>query len=142
MVVTAETWILNGGMETLMEYFDLSANQMLFFMGLSQAIAYRDKGSSERCHYLAHTFHADFPVFRRKGTRMYPIVRIAVWSRVLKRDTPLPQKQAMTLVFFGHTPTIFYQDVDPMRVWYGDHRIGIELRLQRSERTTGVSEVG
>ena len=46
----------------------------------------------------------------------------AVWSRV-EANTPLPEG---TTLVFGHTPTVFYQDVDPMRVWHGDRRIGID----------------
>ena len=46
----------------------------------------------------------------------------ALWQRVTEDDA-LPGD--MTVVF-GHTPTDRYQDDDPLRIWYGDRRIGID----------------
>lgn len=46
----------------------------------------------------------------------------AVWMR-LKPRTELP---AGSTVIFGHTPTIEYQDDPILRIYHGDHRIGID----------------
>ena len=29
-------------------------------------------------------------------------------------------------MIFGHTPTVYYQSDDPLRIWYGKNRIGID----------------
>ena len=51
----------------------------------------------------------------------------AVWERI-SRSTRLP---AGKTVIFGHTPTKYFRMTncsydEPMRLWYGDHRIGID----------------
>ncbi len=48
--------------------------------------------------------------------------QFALWQRLMPED-PLPP--GMTVIF-GHTPTLRYQDADPLRIWYGDRRIGID----------------
>ena len=80
----AEAWIINGGMETLMEYFDLSANQMLFLWDYLRQLPIEARAEiAERYRLSAHTFHADFPVFAGKGREYdrYRICRlVARWS--------------------------------------------------------------
>jgi len=46
----------------------------------------------------------------------------AVWSRINASD-PLPEGKT---VIFGHTPTKKYGSRFPMRIYHGDHRIGID----------------
>ena len=49
-------------------------------------------------------------------------IHYAVWKRL---DADEPQSPASTLIF-GHTPTLYYQDHDPMEVCWMDHRVGID----------------
>lgn len=46
----------------------------------------------------------------------------AAWQRVTAEDLLPPD----CTVIFGHTPTSCYQDADPLRIWFGDRRIGID----------------
>ena len=48
--------------------------------------------------------------------------QFALWQRVLPED-PLPGD---VTVIFGHTPTIHYQEDTPLRIWYGNRRIGVD----------------
>ena len=46
----------------------------------------------------------------------------AVWNRKL----PALTLQGEATVIFGHTPTEEYQEDDPLKIWHGDHMIGID----------------
>ena len=48
--------------------------------------------------------------------------RYAVWHRLDPNDDPVPG----TTIIFGHTPTIYYQEGEPLRIWYGKNKIGID----------------
>ena len=48
--------------------------------------------------------------------------QFAVWNR-LNAETPIPK--GYTLIF-GHTPTIYFQEDNILKIWYGDDRIGID----------------
>ena len=49
-------------------------------------------------------------------------VHYAVWKRLEKTDAlPCPET-----VIFGHTPTKHYQSADPLRIYWGEDRIGID----------------
>ena len=45
-----------------------------------------------------------------------------IWNRVNETDSG-PED---ITVIFGHTPTIHYQDCDPLQIWYGNNLIGID----------------
>lgn len=46
----------------------------------------------------------------------------SVWTR-LATDTPMPEGKTVIL---GHTPTEYYQKGEPLRIWYGKDKIGID----------------
>ena len=46
----------------------------------------------------------------------------ALWTRVMP-DDQMPDGK---MVIFGHTPTAYYQDDIPLRIWYGEDKIGID----------------
>ena len=117
----AEAWIINGGMETLMEYFDLSANQMLFLWDYLRQLPLQVMIRVNDTDYLL-THFMPISLYSQERDANMTDTEFAVWSRV-EANTPLPEG---TTLVFGHTPTVFYQDVDPMRVWHGDRRIGID----------------
>ena len=45
-----------------------------------------------------------------------------LWQRINASDTG---PEDMTVIF-GHTPTINYQDCEPLRIWHGNNLIGID----------------
>ena len=60
----------------------------------------------------------------------YPSAGVhAIWHR-LDRYSRMPKGKT---VIFGHTPTIHYHQKLPMRIWYGDHMIGIDCGCATSE---------
>lgn len=48
--------------------------------------------------------------------------KFAVWTR-LQEDDPVPGGKT---IVFGHTPTSYYQDEIPLRIWHGAGKIGID----------------
>lgn len=46
----------------------------------------------------------------------------AVWNRKL----PALHLQSEEIVIFGHTPTEEFGEDDPLKIWHGDHMIGID----------------
>ena len=109
----SEEWLMNGGMVTLMEYFGLSADRKLRLWNyLRQLPAQAEARVNGRAYLLTHSMPLS----------LCESPADAVWERV-EEDTKLPEGRALV---FGHTPTVFYQNDDPMRVWHGDNRIGID----------------
>ena len=45
-----------------------------------------------------------------------------IWERVNCADSG---PEGITVIF-GHTPTIHYQNCEPLQIWYGDNLIGID----------------
>ena len=115
----SEEWIMNGGMITLAEYFSLSAKQKLrlwdYLRQLPTEVEVQVNGKT---YLLTHSMPLSLCESQAD----------AVWERV-EEDTALPEGK--TLVF-GHTPTVFYQDDDPMRIWHGNNRIGIDCGCSAS----------
>ena len=46
----------------------------------------------------------------------------AVWERWSERDC-VPEGY---ILIFGHTPTIYFHEKNPLKIWYGDEAIGID----------------
>lgn len=49
-------------------------------------------------------------------------IHYAVWKRLDAHD----EYASGGILIFGHTPTEYYQDCIPMKIWYGAHMIGID----------------
>ena len=63
------------------------------------------------------------PAHLYDGQREYKNpAHFAVWKRLMPEES-VPGE---TIMVFGHTPTKYFLDIAPMRVWYGRHRIGID----------------
>ena len=115
----SEEWIMNGGMITLAEYFSLSAKQKLRLWDyLRQLPTEVEVQVNSKTYLLTHSMPLSLSESQAD----------AVWERV-EEDTALSEDR--TLVF-GHTPTVFYQDDDPMRIWHGNNRIGIDCGCSTS----------
>lgn len=99
----AEAWILNGGMETLTEYFDLSANQMLVLWDYLRQLPIEARARVNDIDYLL-THSMPISLYSQKRDANMTDTEFAVWSRV-EANTPLPEG---TTLVFGHTPTVFY----------------------------------
>ena len=115
----SEEWIMNGGMVTLMEYFNLIAKQKLRLWDyLRQLPIEAEVQVNGKTYLLTHSMPLNLCANQAE----------AVWERV-EEDTKLPEDKTL---IFGHTPTVFYQDDDPMRIWYGNNRIGIDCGCSAS----------
>lgn len=117
-----ELWLLNGGMTTLLEYFNLPTESMLllwqYLKNLPVQVELRVGGTDFVLAHSTPKFLYPEEGFANRVSQ----TELAVWTRV-ERDAPLFRDQ--TLVF-GHTPTLYYQDGQPMRIWYDGRRIGID----------------
>jgi serine/threonine protein phosphatase 1 len=49
-------------------------------------------------------------------------IHYAVWKRLEQQD----QLPGARTVIFGHTPTKYYRSADPLQIYYGEGRIGID----------------
>ena len=61
-------------------------------------------------------------LFGRIYSRYYDLETFAVWHRIEPEDNVQFEKP----VIFGHTPTMYYQDANPMEIWHGDGWTGID----------------
>ena len=67
--------------------------------------------------------HAAPPELFEKYGRHYNSAReFSVWKRWEENEF----HETDYIMIFGHTPTIEYSDSNPLRIWYGDHMIGID----------------
>ena len=115
----SEEWIMNSGMVALMEYFSLSAKQKLRLWDyLRQLPTEAAVQVNDKTYLLTHSMLQNLCTCQAE----------AVWERV-EEDTALPEDR--TLVF-GHTPAVFYQDDDQIRIWHGDNRIDIDYGCSAS----------
>ena len=114
-------WYRNGGLVTHNAYMELSAEQQtqtrrnLMRLPLTAEITV-----NEICYLLTHSTPPDEQTFI--PTNYQSPAEAAVWTRI-RPDAPAPDGK--TLVF-GHTPTEHYQDGTPLRIWYGEDKIGID----------------
>ena len=66
---------------------------------------------------------APLEAFQYNQDRRYPTApHFAVWKRLESQDI-LPSDETL---IFGHTPTKYYQSADPLRIYHGEGRIGID----------------
>ena len=111
----------NGGRLTLDSFYQLPNNEKDEIVGfiknmpISVEICVGDK-----TFVLAH---GSSPVLYRSRYSEYANkTEFVVWDR-LAEDVRLPKNETFV---FGHTPTCYYQDGLPMRIWYGKNRIGMD----------------
>ena len=61
-------------------------------------------------------------LFQESDDEYQSKTEFAVWNR-LRPETVLNCKK---IVIFGHTPTAHFQNENPLKIWRGEHRIGID----------------
>lgn len=114
-------WLSNGGRSTADAFSKLSTSEreaIISFvknMPITTEVRVNDK-----VFLLAHG--SSPTLYRSKYKEYANEAEFVIWDRLKEKDK-LPKDK--TLVF-GHTPTCYYQDGFPMRIWYGKNRIGID----------------
>ena len=70
-----------------------------------------------------HLVHGKYPKAEMiENITAEELKKAIIWSRVHPGETG-PED---AVVIFGHTPTIYYQEYDPMQIWYRKNLIGID----------------
>lgn len=124
LIDDVEIWYANGGQVTHrgIKLLSKEARESLFayLRGLPLSINVIVNG---RNFVLVH---AAPPALYSKHCEEYESVRkFSVWYRV-PSDEPITE-DPNTTVIFGHTPTVLLgQNTDPLEIFWGDHRIGID----------------
>lgn len=84
---------------------------------------------------LAHAAPTQLYRSNRPRTPYKTAESFALWHRFTGcEDHPCDET-----IIFGHTGTCYYQDADPMRIWYGNGLIGIDCR---AAYPTGINSKG
>lgn len=55
-----------------------------------------------------------------------PLYRNSTYFSVWKRLDAADSLPGDTVLVFGHTPTVYYQETEPLSLWYGERMIGID----------------
>ena len=110
-------WYANGGEETHRSVARLSERErMRLFSCLRSLPLHLDAEVNGIRYRMVHAAPEELTP-EGEDVRLF-----SLWQRVMP-DDPLPPGQTL---IFGHTPTARYQDEDPLRIWYGENRIGID----------------
>lgn len=118
---SARRWFANGGSITLDAFEALSSDDQSRLLQFLRSLPLNVDVSVNGINYLL-VHGAPVSTFNKTTTK-YPDERThAVWKR-LDRYSRMPEGKT---VIFGHTPTDHYQTASPLRIWHGDHMIGID----------------
>lgn len=90
-------------------------NKIMIYMPVSVNLTLNEKE-----YILVHA--APSELFNTATFHSTDSTHYSVWTR-LKPTDEMPKYKT---VIFGHTPTEYYQDVTPLRIWYGKDKIGID----------------
>lgn len=117
-------WYRNGGEVTqrALEALDRESREKLLAYVRALPLFYE----LERNGTVYRLIHAaPLELYREQGWSYANQTEFTVWHRWAP-DEELPGKPGL-VVIFGHSATChFDKTADPMRIWYGDHRIGID----------------
>ena len=117
----ARLWYRNHGMATQDDMLRLSQIDCMKIFARILSLPLTAEVSINGTDYLL--VHAAPPELRSIIPSKYKDDEsFAVWTR-LSADTPMSKEKT---VIFGHTPTNHYQEGEPLRIWYGQNRIGID----------------
>ena len=118
---TTKLWYINYGNNTYNKYLELESNiqvkiqEFISQMPLSAEVTINDK-----TYLLVHG--APIELQYQLYSKFVPDRDYVTWER-LKPDDIMPKGKT---VIFGHTPTDDYQKVEPLSIWYGGDKIGID----------------
>ena len=114
-------WYRNGGMVTENSLQQLSKEEReSAFRYLRSLPINLDITVNGKQYKLVHG--SPIELFDEKTSEYQNKTEFAVWNRLRPR-TPLDEN---VTVIFGHTPTIHFQEKNPLTIWYGRNRIGID----------------
>lgn len=116
-----EVWNRNGGRFTRMEFLnqpEKTQKRILDYLTSLPLTAEVEAGGKQ---YLL--VHGAPPELHGKIPAKYMDKKeFSVWTR-LGEDDLMPEGKT---VIFGHTPTEYYQEGVPLRIWHGGDKIGID----------------
>ena len=123
IIRNVENWYANGGQIThrSLRHMPQYVQESLFAYLRNLPLSYRIEVNGQ----LFELVHAAPPsLFERHRGRYDSVLHFSVWYR-WKAEEAVDDSNAT--VVFGHTPTILLgQKTDPLTIYYGDHRIGID----------------
>lgn len=114
-------WYDNGGKIThqYLKHLRKTERTTLLEYIASLPLCYDIEINGEK-YKLVHA--APSELYQEYGIRYHSEKEFAVWMRL---DSTFNNKEEYTIVF-GHTPTKFYQDEQPLKIWHGNRMLGID----------------
>lgn len=123
LIENVELWYQNGGAVTHwgLKNMPKDARKALFAYLRSLPYSYTVEVNGQ-IYKLVHAAPEELYQYHRE--KYETIQKFMSWYRV-QNDEPISNDD--TIVIFGHTPTcLLGQMTDPLTIYYGDHRIGID----------------
>ena len=123
IIRNVENWYANGGQIThrSLRHLPQYVQESLFAYLRKLPLSYRVEVNGQ----LFELVHAAPPrLFEQHRDRYHSVLQFSVWYRWKAEEKA---GDPDVTVVFGHTPTILLgQKTDPLTIYYGDHRIGID----------------
>lgn len=114
-------WYMNGGKITHIDYFALEPNEQLEILQFIRQMPLTAEVTVNGKEYLM--VHGAPPeLYGQIPSDAENEIEFAVWTRLMP-DDKIPNGKT---VIFGHTPTEYYQDDIPLKIWHGGDKIGID----------------
>lgn len=114
-------WYMNGGKITYIDYFALEPNEQLEILQFIRQMPLTAEVTVNGKEYLM--VHGAPPeLYGQLPSDAENEMEFAVWTRLMP-DDKIPNGKT---VIFGHTPTEYYQDDIPLKIWHGGDKIGID----------------
>lgn len=124
-------WYRNGGGVTHFRLMLLGKDLRREILDYLKALPLQiDLTANGRQYCLVHGAPA-------RGWTGEPPYRNSTHYAVWKRLDPAEEFPGTGTLVFGHTPTEYYRKGNPMSVWYGENRIGIDCGSGYPERSAG-----
>ena len=114
-------WYRNGGKITHIDYDVAEADEQTAIRHYIRRMPLTAEVTVNGKHYLM-VHGAPSELFGKIQSDAADETEFALWERFLPEDK-MPEGKT---VIFGHTPTGYYQDSLPMRIWHGGDMIGID----------------
>ncbi|MGN0456038.1 MAG: metallophosphoesterase [Acutalibacteraceae bacterium] len=114
-------WYQNGGKITHIDYFALEPNEQFAMLEYIRQMPLTAEVTINGNSYLM--VHGAPPqLYGQLLSDAENEIEFTVWTRLMPKDM-MPFGKT---VIFGHTPTAYYQEDVPLRIWYGGDKIGID----------------
>lgn len=123
-------WYGNGGKITHMDYYALEAGEQAAILEyIRQMPLAAEVAVNGRTYLLVHG--APPELYGQIPSDAENERKFAVWTR-LRPEDKMPDGKT---VIFGHTPTAYYQEDIPLRIWHGGDKIGIDCGAGKNHAT-------